>query len=70
MTLSYTQRMILTGIGIGVVIGLVVGALGAYLGLPAGVRGGLTGELVVVGLQVMRNKMNSQGQRPESRGQS
>ena len=62
MALSSMQRMVLTGVAIGVVVGLVVGALGAYLGLPAGVRGGLTGALVVVGLQVMRKKMN-QGQR-------
>ena len=69
MALSNTQRMVLTGLAIGVVVGLVVGAVGAYLGLPAGVRGGLTGALVVVGLQVMRKKMN-QGPRPEARGQS
>lgn len=64
MTLSYTQRMVLTGLAIGVVVGLVVGAVGAYLGLPATVRGGLTGALVVAGLQVMRKKMNA-GQRSE-----
>jgi hypothetical protein len=69
MAISSTQRMILTGLAIGVVVGLVVGALGAYLGLPAGVRGGLTGALVVVGLQVMRKKMN-RGQSSEVRGQS
>ena len=57
MALSYTQRMILTGLAIGVVVGLVVGAIGAYLGLPGSVRGGITGALVVVGLQVMRKKM-------------
>lgn len=66
MALSYTQRMVLTGLAIGVVVGLVVGAVGAYLGLPAGVRGGLTGALVVVGLQVMRKKM---GQSSEARSQ-
>ena len=69
MALTKTQQMILTGLAIGVVVGLVVGALGAYLGLPAGVRGGLTGALVVVGLQVMRKKMNT-GQRSEVTGQS
>lgn len=35
MALSSTQRMILTGIGVGIVVGLVVGGLGAYLGLSA-----------------------------------
>ena len=65
MALSSMQRMVLTGVAIGVVVGLVVGAIGAYLGLPAAVRGGLTGALVVVGLQVMRKKMN-QGQSREA----
>jgi hypothetical protein len=65
LALSYTTRMILTGLAIGILAGLVVGALGAYLGLPVGVRGGLTGALVVVGLQYMRKKMN-QGQTPEA----
>ena len=69
MALSNTQQMVLTGVGIGIVAGLVVGAIGAYFGLPAGVRGGLTGALVVVGMQVLRKKMN-QGQRPEARGQN
>src|SRR5688500_19515483 len=47
MAVTNTQKMILTGIGVGVVIGLVVGGLGAVLGLTAGVRGGLTGGIVV-----------------------
>jgi hypothetical protein len=57
MALSYMQRMILAGIGVGVVIGLVVGALGAWLGLSAGVRGGLTGALTVIALHRLRKQM-------------
>ncbi len=57
MALSYTQRMILAGIGVGVFIGLVVGGLGAYLGLSAGVRGGVTGALTVIALHQLRRKM-------------
>jgi len=56
VTLSYTQRMILMGIGIGVITGVVIGGLGALLGVPMGIRGGLTGAIVVVGLQYMRKK--------------
>lgn len=65
MALSYTQRMIFTGIGVGIIVGLAVGALGAYLGLSAGVRGGLTGAFVVVALQYMRRRMR-QEQGPSS----
>ena len=66
MTLSYTQRMILTGIAVGVIAGVVVGGLGALLGLPMGVRGGLTGAFVVVGLMYMRKK-SGQGSSSEAR---
>ena len=69
MTLSYTQRMILTGITIGVITGVVIGGLGALLGLPMGVRGGLTGAFVVVGLMYMRKK-SGQGSSAEAREQS
>ena len=66
MTLSYTQRMILTGIAIGVITGVVIGGLGALLGLPMGIRGGLTGAFVVVGLMYMRRK-SGQGSNSEVR---
>ena len=57
MALTYTQRMILTGIGVGVLVGLVIGAIGAWLGLSAGVRGGLTGALTVVALGYMSRQL-------------
>jgi hypothetical protein len=57
MAVTNTQKMILTGIGVGVVIGLVVGGLGALLGLPAGVRGGLTGAIVVLALGWLNRQM-------------
>ena len=66
MALSYTQRMILTGIAVGVITGVVIGGLGALLGLPMGIRGGLTGALVVVGLMYMRKKA-AQGSTSEAR---
>jgi hypothetical protein len=59
MALSQTQRMVLTGIGVGVVIGLVVGGIGALLGLPAGVRGGLTGAIVVIALGYLNRQMRT-----------
>lgn len=57
MALTYNQRMIFTGIGVGVLVGLVVGAIGAWLGLSAGVRGGLTGAFTVVALGYMSSQM-------------
>ncbi len=57
MALTYNQRMILTGIGVGVLVGLVIGAIGAWLGLSAGVRGGLTGALTVVALGYMSSQL-------------
>ena len=57
MALTNTQKMILTGIGVGVVVGLVVGGIGALLGLPAGVRGGLTGAIVVIALAYLNRQM-------------
>jgi hypothetical protein len=57
MALTYTQRMVLTGIAVGVVIGVVVGGLGAYLGLSAGVRGGLTGAITVFALGYLSRQM-------------
>jgi hypothetical protein len=59
MAVTNTQKMILTGIGVGVVIGLVVGGLGALLGLPAGVRGGLTGAIVVLALGWLNRQMRT-----------
>ena len=59
MAISKTQKMILTGIGVGVVIGLVVGAIGALLGLPASVRGGLTGAIVVIALGYLNRQMRA-----------
>ena len=59
MPISNTQRMILTGIGVGIVIGLVVGGIGALLGLPAGVRGGLTGAIVVIALSYLNRQMRT-----------
>ena len=61
MSLTHTQRMVLTGLGVGIVIGLVVGAIGALLGLPAGVRGGLTGVLVVIALGYVSRRMRTTG---------
>ena len=61
MALTHTQRMVLTGLGVGIVIGLVVGAIGALLGLPAGVRGGLTGVLVVIALGYVSRRMRTTG---------
>jgi hypothetical protein len=57
MTLSYTQKMVLTGIGVGVGVGLVVGAVGALLNLSPGVRGGLTGGFVVIALGWLNRRM-------------
>lgn len=57
MALSKTQRMILTGLGVGVVIGVLVGGIGAWLGLSPGVRGGLTGALVVLALGYLSRQM-------------
>jgi hypothetical protein len=59
MAVTNTQKMILTGIGVGVVIGLVVGGIGALLGLPAGVRGGLTGAIVVLALGWLNRQMRT-----------
>ena len=59
MAISQTQRMILTGVGVGIVIGLVVGAIGALLGLPASVRGGLTGAIVVIALGYLNRQMRT-----------
>jgi hypothetical protein len=59
MALTKTQRMVLTGIGVGVVIGLVVGGIGALLGLPASVRGGLTGAIVVITLGYLNRQMRA-----------
>lgn len=61
MAVTQTQRIILTGLGVGIVVGLVVGAIGAVLGLPAAVRGGLTGVLVVVALGYMNRRMRDSG---------
>jgi hypothetical protein len=57
MALTNTQRLILTGVGVGIVIGVVMGVVGGLLGLPAGVRGGITGALIVVTFYVLRKQM-------------
>ena len=60
MPLTNTQRMVLTGIGLGIVIGAAMGLIGAYFNLPAGVRGGITGMLIVFLFMVLRKQ---QGQK-------
>jgi hypothetical protein len=57
MTLTYTQKMVLTGIGVGIAVGLVVGAVGALLNLSPGLRGGLTGGFVVLALGWLNRRM-------------
>jgi hypothetical protein len=69
MVLTNTQKMILTGIGVGVLIGLIVGSLGAFFGLSAGVRGGLTGAITVVALVYLGRRMRT-SRNPEIRDQN
>ncbi|HEX6313691.1 MAG TPA: hypothetical protein VFZ73_02485 [Gemmatimonadaceae bacterium] len=57
MTLTHTQKMVLTGIGVGIAVGLIVGAVGALLNLSPGVRGGLTGGFVVLALGWLNRRM-------------
>ena len=57
MALTSTQRLILTGVGVGIVVGVVMGVVGGLLGLPAGVRGGITGALIVVTFSILRKQM-------------